>query len=72
MILIKGKFVPDPQPDKQSHCHASGQSCNINKGVSLVFDKVAKGDFEVAAKHRRDGLGIPYRYSMSIKKLHIA
>jgi hypothetical protein len=57
VILVESKLVPDPQANKQRYGHACGQTTNVDECITFVFNQITKGDFEVAAKHRRDGFG---------------
>jgi hypothetical protein len=46
VVPVKGPFVPDPQPDHDSHGHAYREAGDIDKRMCFVPLEVADGDLE--------------------------
>jgi hypothetical protein len=51
VIVVEGSF--DLGQHHQAHEHTGGQPNDVDHREQAVFPPVAKGDFEVIAKHRR-------------------
>ena len=70
-IGIKRNFIPDPQPDQNSHCHADRESTNVNDGITLVPDQIAPADFEITFEHTPVWFEIPDTLEKIMPKLNI-
>jgi hypothetical protein len=51
MIVIKGEFVGDPEPDEQGDGHAGSEACDIEEGIPFVPGKMTPGDAEIVFEH---------------------